>query len=94
MELVKYIKGEPGFTIEEAYEQWKKTRQTTEKSKPARLPIERAISEGSRLAKILGKIKVEDLLEERREELRQALFEVQKRIRALLIHLKGSQKHD
>ncbi|WP_219853522.1 hypothetical protein [Candidatus Hakubella thermalkaliphila] len=47
-----------------------------------------------RLAKTLQKIEVEKLIQNRREELRQALLEVQKRIQMLLTHLKGSQKHD
>lgn len=91
MELVKIAKGQPRLTIEEAYNQWKETEPKREKIKTGRLPVERAISEGSRLAKTLEKIKVEELHEERREELRQALLEVQKRIRALLAYLKGSQ---
>ena len=94
LELVRVVKGKPGFTIEESYNQWKESAPQKSKIKTERHPVEVVISEGLRLSKSLEKIKVEDLLEERRENLRQALLEVQKQIRALLIHLKGSQKHD
>jgi ParB family chromosome partitioning protein len=88
LELVRFVKGKPGFTIEESYNQWRQAGSKKEKIKIERHPAEIAILEGSRLAKTLEKIKVEDLLGERREELRQALVEVQKKIRALLTYLK------
>lgn len=82
--LVKYIKGQPGLTFEEVYNQWKETEPKREKIKPARLPVERTILEGSRLAKWIAGLKLEELNQVQREDLKETMLVLERTIRYLL----------
>lgn len=82
LELVQKIKGEPRFTIEDAYNQLKESKSQKERTKKE--PLEMAIFEAKRLSRALEKIKQDELLKERLKELHKVLVEVQKRIKALL----------
>lgn len=74
LELVRKIKGEPGFTIEESYNELKNL--TPKKVKTKKEDIERAVLESERLIKTLGKIKLSEVTEVGKRYLKSILFEV------------------
>lgn len=94
LNLVRAIKSKPGFTIKDAYNQWKESEPKREKIKINRQPVEILIAESERLIKTLDKVNIDDLLKEKREKLLNALTEVQKRIHALLLNLENSKRQD
>jgi len=80
--LVRAIKSEPGFTIENAYKILE-----TPKIKPIiskKEPIEIAISEAEQLIKTLEEIKPDTLNKENKENLHDKLLEVQNKIKAII----------
>jgi len=74
LEIVRKIKGEPGFTIEESYNELKNL--TPKKVKTKKEDIETSILETERLIKILEKIKLPEITEEKKSYLKDILFEV------------------
>jgi len=76
--LVRKIKGEPGFTIEESYNELKNL--TPKKVKTKKEDIETAILETERLIKILEKIKLPEVTEEKNGYLKSILFELRSKI--------------
>jgi len=84
LELVRFVKGKPGFTIEESYNQWKESEPKKEKIKVERHPVEIAISEGLRLSKTLENIRSEELTMTSKEELKEILLKVQSKIKDIL----------
>jgi len=89
LELVRVVKGKPGFTIEESYTQWKDSE--PKKEKASRPPVEILIAESEHLIKTLDKVSTDKLLIEKRDELRKVLTEIQKRTLALLVQLEDSK---
>jgi len=84
LELVRAVKGKPGFTIEESYNQWKESEPKKDKVKVDRQPVEIAISEGMRLTKTLERVRPEGLVEESKKALLEVLVNIQKKISSLL----------
>lgn len=89
LELVRFVKSKPGFTIEDSYTQWKNSE--PKKEKAFRQPVEILIAESERLVKTLDKVSIDKLLIEKRDELRKVLTEIQKRTLALLVQLEDSK---
>jgi ParB family chromosome partitioning protein len=84
-EIVKIVKGEPRFTIEEAYDRWKETEPKKEKVK--RGPVEMAILESVHLTKTLEKIDADELDITRQEMLKDTLIKTLEKIQTLLSFL-------
>lgn len=82
LKLVRAIKSEPRFTIEESYNTIKaKPPKTT----PAKIdPLEAVISEADKLIRTLEEIKPDILKKEDKKNLHSKLLEMQKRIKTLI----------
>ena len=83
IELVKAVKSEPGFTIKEAYDYWKESEPKKEKIK--RLPVEDVIFRSEYLLKTLNNLGPKDLSKTSADTLSEALNEVQKKIKDILV---------
>jgi len=82
IELVRAIKGEPGFTIEENYNTIKKDSPKSNVIKKE--PLEEVINEAEKLIKNLGEIKLVDLNKENKKTLQSKLLEVKKKINNII----------
>ena len=87
LELVRKIKSEPGFTIEESYEKHKEG--ISKKERIIRKPTDLLILEAEKFKKILGNIAFEELPEEDRKTFYNILSNTQKLIRSLIKKLKS-----
>lgn len=82
IELVRAIKGEPGFTLEENYNKIKKD---SPKLKMAnKEPLEEVITGAEKLIKNLGEIKIVDLNKENKKTLQSKLLEIKKEINNII----------
>ena len=82
LELVRQIKSEPGFTIEESFDEWSKT--SISKPKQKKDPIERLMSEGNRFLEILNKIDFEKISKENKSFIEDSLSSISNKIKSLL----------
>jgi ParB family transcriptional regulator, chromosome partitioning protein len=82
LELVRQIKSEPGFTIEEAYNQLK--RPLSKKETIKKEPIKLAIIESTRLIKTLEKVKIDKLKSSDKEALKATLIVIKNKIEKFL----------
>jgi len=80
--LVRAIKGKPGFTIEESYNTIKIA--PVKVTPPKKDPLETAISEAEQLIKTLNEIKPATLNKESKKNLHSKLLEVQNKIKAIM----------
>jgi hypothetical protein len=80
--LVRAIKGKPGFTIEESYNTIKVI--PVKVTPPKKDPVETAISEAEQLIKTLEEIKPATLNKESKKNLHAKLLEVQNKIKAIM----------
>jgi len=89
IELVKAVKGEPGFTIEETHN---KLKLLPKKEKIKKEPIELAVEESKRLVKILEKLEEVKFSKKSAESLSISLLYVQKKIKESLKFLGNISK--
>ncbi len=89
IELVKAVKGEPGFTIEETHN---KLKLLPKKEKIKKEPIELTVEESKRLVKILEKLKEVKFSKKSAESLSISLLYVQKKIKESLKFLGNISK--
>jgi len=82
LELVRKIKSEPRFTIEESYNQLKRPPQNKEILKKE--PIKLAISESMHLIKTLEKVKLDKLKAKEKEALKATLIVIKNKIEKFL----------
>lgn len=88
LELVRFVKGKPGFTIEESYTQWRDLDLKKEKVRGEYNPVELIIAESKRLVKVLDKLELKMVPNDNnRLELRDTLLKTKDKIITLLSKL-------
>ena len=89
LELVRKIKSEPGFTIEETYNELIQRTQKRQKPVSKTSPLELFAAESKHLSKTLDNVSVTELSQPERKILKESLLDIQKKIRRLLDEIKN-----
>jgi len=80
LELVRVVKGKPGFTIEESYNQWKESEPKKEQAEHERSTIELAVYRGKNLLRSLGEVNAQEIKKREVLELKEILCKIKKKI--------------